>query len=160
MWINSWTTKTSVTESTNIGLSEWHGSLNVNHRRLSVWHWRNYFPKTTMRWKSFCIRKQNAQQKSTKLFCDKTRIFLLYFISPQHFRNFPLGQKFLIVTNHRALTKLYSFMEPDGFLARWIEKLGQFDFEINHEAGKKIPHADCLSHRPKTKSKSSIKWTK
>ena len=45
---------------------------------------------------------------------------------------------------------LYSFNEPDGLLARWIDKLGQFDFEIKHEAGKKIPHADCLSRVPQT----------
>ena len=35
-------------------------------------------------------------------------------------------------------------------MARWIEKLGQFDFEIKHEAGKKIPHADCLTRVPQT----------
>ena len=72
----------------------------------------------------------------------------LYFF--QHFRNYLLGQKFLIVTDLRALTWLYSFTEPDGIWARWIEKLGQFDFEIKHEAGKKIPHADCLSRVPQT----------
>ena len=33
-------------------------------------------------------------------------------------------------------------------LARWIEKLGQFDYETKHEAGKNIPHADCLSRVP------------
>ena len=60
------------------------------------------------------------------------------------------GAKFLIVTDHRALTWLYSFKEPGGFLARWIEKLGEFDFEIKQEAGKKIPHADCLSRVPQT----------
>ena len=70
--------------------------------------------------------------------------------STQHFRNYLLGQKFLIITNHRALTWLYSFKEPDGLLARRIEKRGQFDFEIKHEAGKKTPHADCLSKVPQT----------
>ena len=30
-------------------------------------------------------------------------------------------------------------------VARWIEKLGQFNFDIKHRAGRKIPHADCLS---------------
>ena len=30
-------------------------------------------------------------------------------------------------------------------VARWIEKLGQFNSDIKHRAGKKIPHADCLS---------------
>ena len=30
-------------------------------------------------------------------------------------------------------------------VARWIDEPGQFDFDINHRAGKKIPHADSLS---------------
>ena len=30
-------------------------------------------------------------------------------------------------------------------IARWIEKLGQNNFDIKHRAGKKIPQADCLS---------------
>ena len=35
-------------------------------------------------------------------------------------------------------------------MAIWIEKLGQFDFKIKHEAGKKVPHTDCLSRVPRT----------
>ena len=46
------------------------------------------------------------------------------------------GQKFIIITYHRALTWLYSFKEPDGVIARWLEKLGQFQFQIKHETGK------------------------
>ena len=68
----------------------------------------------------------------------------------QHFRNYLLGQKILIVTNHRALTWLYSFKEPDGLLARWIEKLGKFDFEIKLKARKEILHHYCLSGVPQT----------
>ena len=30
-------------------------------------------------------------------------------------------------------------------VVKWIEKLGQSIFDIKHRAGKKIPHADCLS---------------
>ena len=30
-------------------------------------------------------------------------------------------------------------------VARWIEKLGQFNFDIKLRARKKIPQADCLS---------------
>ena len=40
---------------------------------------------------------------------------------------------------------IYSFKEPDVMVARWIEKLGQFNFDIKLRAGKKITHADCLS---------------
>ena len=61
-----------------------------------------------------------------------------------------LGQNFLVVMDHRDLTWLYSFKKPDDMIARCLEKLGQFQFEIKHEAGKKTPHADCLSRVPTT----------
>ena len=32
-------------------------------------------------------------------------------------------------------------------VARWIEKIGQFNFDIKHRAGKKFAHSDCLSRR-------------
>ena len=63
------------------------------------------------------------------------------------FKNYLLGQHFLIMTDHRALVWIYSFRERDGMFARWIEKLGQFNFDIKHIAGKIIPHADCLSRK-------------
>ena len=56
----------------------------------------------------------------------------------QHFINYLLGQHCLIITDHRALVWIYSFNEPDGMVASWIEKLGQFIFVIKHRAGKKI----------------------
>ena len=43
-----------------------------------------------------------------------------------------------------VLTWLHSFKEQDGLLARWIEKLGEFDFENKHGAGRIIPSSDCL----------------
>ena len=91
-----------------------------------------------------------ALSKSQRNYSATKRDLFAIVYFTQHFRNYLLGQKFLIVTDHRALTWLYSFKEPDGLLARWIKKLGQFDFEIKHEAGKKIPHADCLSRVPQT----------
>ena len=66
---------------------------------------------------------------------------IVYFT--QHFRNYLLGQKFLIVTTIGP-SRGYSFNEPDGLCARWIENLGKFDFE------KKIPHADSLLRVPQT----------
>ena len=78
-----------------------------------------------------------------KLFCDTMRSFCnsLYHSTLQKLSS---GTKVFNCYNHRTLTWLYSFNEPDGLLARWIENLGKFDFEIKYEAGKKIRHADCL----------------
>ena len=98
--------------------------------------------------------KRSAEVIETILRQNEKLFAIAYFT--QHIRNYLLGQKFLIVTDHRALTWLYSFKEADGLLARWIEKLGQFDFEIKHKAGKKTLHADCLSRVPETEEQVKI----
>ena len=39
----------------------------------------------------------------------------------QHFKNYLLGQHFLIIKDLRALVWIYSFKEPDGMVSRCIE---------------------------------------
>ena len=55
---------------------------------------------------------------------------------------------FTIVTDHSALQWLHSFKDPDGITARWLEKLAPFDYEVRHQPGKSIGHADGLSRIP------------
>ena len=62
-----------------------------------------------------------------------------------YFREYLIGRKFDVITDHRALVWLCSFKEPDGLVARWKEKLSLFDFEIKHRPGTQISHADVLS---------------
>ena len=59
-----------------------------------------------------------------------------------------LGRKFTIVIDHCALTWLLSLKEHKERLERWIEKLGQFDFENDYQTGTKISHAYSLSTVP------------
>ncbi|KRZ69886.1 hypothetical protein T08_397, partial [Trichinella sp. T8] len=42
---------------------------------------------------------------------------------------------------------LRNFREPEGQVARWLEKLAEFDFEVVHRPGKKHQNADALSRR-------------
>ena len=65
---------------------------------------------------------------------------IVYFT--QHFKNYLLGQHFLIIMIHKALVWIYSFKEPDGIAA--IQKLGQVNFAIKHRTGTKTPNANCL----------------
>ena len=51
----------------------------------------------------------------------------------QHFQNHLLGQHFLIITDHRAFVLIHSFKEPDGMVARWIEKLVQTVSRAEHK---------------------------
>jgi len=53
-----------------------------------------------------------------------------------------IGAKFVIRTDHGALTWLQNFKSPQGQLARWLEKLQEFDFSI---VGRKHSGANALS---------------
>ena len=66
----------------------------------------------------------------------------------RHFRHYLLGQKFTIITDHRALQWLHNFEDPDAQNARWLEKLASFNYEVVHTPGKSIGHANGLSRTP------------
>jgi hypothetical protein len=56
---------------------------------------------------------------------------------------------FKIVTDHSALKYLFSKDEiPEGRRGRWMIYLQQFNYSIEHRAGKKMPHVDYLSRNP------------
>ncbi|GBM25302.1 Retrovirus-related Pol polyprotein from transposon 412, partial [Araneus ventricosus] len=43
---------------------------------------------------------------------------------------------------------LWQFKEPEGQIARWIQRLQEYDFEIQHRKGTSHGNADALSRRP------------
>ena len=58
------------------------------------------------------------------------------------------GQRFLLHTDHGSLTWLCNFKQPEGQLARWLERLQQFKFDTVHRKGKSHTNADALSRLP------------
>ena len=66
----------------------------------------------------------------------------------KHFRPYLHGKHFTLLTDHGSLTWLARFKEPEGQLARWLEKLQEYDFEILHRPGKRHQNADALSRLP------------
>ena len=78
-----------------------------------------------------------------------TRKELLSVVSfLQHFRQYLLTQPFTIRTDHGALTWLQQFRNPEGQLARWLEKFQEYQFSIVHRPGKKHGNADAQSRLP------------
>ena len=65
-----------------------------------------------------------------------------------HFRQYLLGSTFMLRTDHNALLWLQNFKNPEGQTARWLEKLQEYSFEIEHRPGHKHNNADALSRRP------------
>jgi hypothetical protein len=63
----------------------------------------------------------------------------------KYYRCYLRGRKFVVRSDHAALTYLHKFYDQNAWLIRWSLKLSEFDFTVEHRPGKKIPHADALS---------------
>lgn len=63
----------------------------------------------------------------------------------KYFRPYLFGRKFIIETDHKPLTWLFSIKEPNSKLVRWRLKLSEFDYEIKYKKGTKNSNADALS---------------
>ena len=63
------------------------------------------------------------------------------------FKNYLLGRHFIIRTDHSSLKYLNRFKEPEGQLARWLDFLQPFDYEIVHRSGSTHSNADGLSRQ-------------
>lgn len=83
-------------------------------------------------------------------YCVTRRELLAVVTFVQHFRPYLLGRQFLLRTDHGSLTWLSNFKEPEGQLARWLERLQEYNFNIIHRPGRKHQNADSLSRRPCT----------
>ena len=64
------------------------------------------------------------------------------------YHHYLCGSKFLVRTDHGAFKWLLKFRNPEGQLARWLELLGTYDFDIQHRSGICHGNADALSRRP------------
>jgi hypothetical protein len=61
------------------------------------------------------------------------------------FRPYFSHQKFTLVTNHRALTKLREVKDNNPMLYQWSLKLAGYDYKVEYKKGEKHGNADRLS---------------
>ena len=76
----------------------------------------------------------------------------------EYFRNYVLGRKFLVVTDHEALVSLLNGNNKKNKtmfsrLTRWLDRLIPFNFEVEHMPGAKTGVADYLSRHPNSEAK-------
>ena len=72
--------------------------------------------------------------------------------SMEHFSPYLIGKPFKARTDHNALKWIKNFRQPKGQVARWIERLAVFDFEIEHQPGQNHSNADGVSLIPSANS--------
>ena len=86
--------------------------------------------------------------KPERQYCVTRRELLAVVTFTHHLRPYLLGRRFLLRTDHGALLWLQNFREPEGQLARWLERLQELDFEAIHRKGRNHTNADALSRIP------------
>ena len=86
--------------------------------------------------------------KAERRYCVTRRELLAVVTFLQHFRPYLLGRHFVVWTDHGSLNWLCNFKTPENQLARWLERMQEYDFDIVHRPGWKHSNADALSHVP------------
>ena len=113
--------------------------------------------------RAICYASKALTKAQTRYSATKSELLAVVHFT-RHFKHYLLGQKFLIVTDHRALQWLHNFKNPDALTARWLEKLAAFNYEVIHRRGNTIGHADGLSRTPLrglkaiSSSSKSVQW--
>ena len=84
--------------------------------------------------------------KAERNYCATRKELLAVVYAVEQFRPYLYGQQFLLRTDHGALQWLCNFKSPEGQLARWLEKLSEFQFRIQHRLTTHNPSCDLSSH--------------
>ena len=81
-------------------------------------------------------------------YCITRRELLAVITFLQHFRPSLLGAPFTVRTDHHALAWIQKFKELEGQIARWVQKLQEYQFNIIHRPRLHHNNADALSRIP------------
>jgi len=74
---------------------------------------------------------------------DRELLAVKYFVL--YYKQYLYGRHFRVRSDHQALKWLFTLREPKSRIARWIEELSAFDFEVEYRPGSKHGNADSLS---------------
>ena len=86
--------------------------------------------------------------KEERQYCVTWQELLAVVNFVKQYHHYLYGERFLIRTDYGALKYLFSFKDPQGQMARWLQVLDTYDFEIEHRAGRRHGNADTMSRGP------------
>ena len=97
-----------------------------------------------LRFGSRCLNSAEVNYCTTR----KELLAVVYFMT--YYKHYLLGENVKVIarTDHGSLRWLLNLKNPSGQVARWLEKLACYDFEIQHRPGRLHGNADALSQRP------------
>ena len=78
-------------------------------------------------------------------YCARRREMLAIYEMTQYFRCYLAGRKFIIRTDHHSLEGVKNLAKLTPQMARWMDALEEYQFEIHIRKGKEHENADFLS---------------
>lgn len=111
-------------ESTGYVLSQ-----NTNGQEYLIAYWGKYL----------CKPERN--------YCTSRKIILAIMKAVEHFHHYLNGRKFLPQTDHVSLTLFFNLKNPQEQIARWIQNIQEYDFEIHHHRETLYGNGDVLSRK-------------
>ncbi|XP_003369638.1 reverse transcriptase family protein [Trichinella spiralis] len=85
--------------------------------------------------------------KFERRYCVTRKELLALMWSIKEFRPYLYGQQFDVRTDYSCLRWLHNFKEPEGQVARWLEQLAEYDFNVLRQPGRAHCNADALSRQ-------------
>jgi transposase InsO family protein len=104
------------------------------------------------RFVSFDSRVLSASERNYST--SKKELLALVYGLNQNFR-FLSGRKFIVQTDHQALTFLFTQRNTNPMMNNWLETILSFNFSVVHIPGKENFIPDLLSRNPSTQEKGS-----
>jgi len=93
----------------------------------------------------YASRLFNAAERSYYTTCQELAAVVFGL---KRFRQYILGRKVLVRSDHAALSYLRRTKYPVAQQARWLDYIEQFDITVRHRSGSAHRAADALSRRP------------
>ena len=98
---------------------------------------------------AYCSRQLNSAEQAYS--ASEAEMLSLVWAT-KYFRCYLLGAKFVVRTDHSALTYLHNFADHNSRLLRWSIKLSELGFVVERKSGSNITHVDALSRHVGTVS--------
>ena len=89
-----------------------------------------------------CTRRVIAYASKTltrgqRNYCATNKELLAVVWACENFRYYLIGRHFTVITDHASLTWLKNFKNPEGMVARWLQRLSPFDI-IKYSTGQAV----------------------
>jgi hypothetical protein len=84
---------------------------------------------------------------------------LIFVAFAERFRYFIQGKKFLVKTDNMAILWLLNFKDPSGQIARWLERMAEFHYDIETYSWPNNDSVPTMTGTPRRHPTNLVIWS-